>query len=1828
MFPTQVTRSPQAKRRDNNTETKHLDKSESSSASKSISSSSTVVVALTLKNCEKVLTSLFVKQNIAEAYNILFEDIDANQITSGVLKNKSALLVKLLENIQKVSSGELTQFVIHDKINGCEFNCGRTKSGNIVVIPEKEKTTGSLSFFSTFSSHYSSFNSGRKLSPEFLKSVEIQLANIKRFGIISFANEDILCSSYYAAEDKTTQEFYSVFLNGTKQCISADYVVVFLHWRDTKQDAKDRNGLLSICKSIWDSANYRIVEGLTGRATSDSFDMQAEEQAELLFKQIAGSAANVKYIKIFGYGTGAAVAICTYNLLQLKLEKGLVEKKLVFSLLLIDPQFGTAAPKNKPEILSAGKNHLVNIRIHSCQSWRGYICDISHITIKNPDRIFVSFISSPEYEDQETIDKKWDELTTTTVQRLIFNFLASSSDAYITKRDSGISQAAVESGFSLTPLSKKRQIIAHLLTIIQQKLRNRGIVYHPDIMLDKLSVISDNRLEERMIAFIFQSALQSLIMLAENEDTSALGRGFLLNQTVLSIVFSEEELQTGIYSEFYHFIGKSRSTSYVLGDMDGDLSRLWLAALISGHVKVNQAGMNCLKNIMLKIQTTDISGMQNRKELQKSEEYSGLLCNLILNSEFTRSEKKLIVIGDCLFDRFTNNHYATYFAIYAFSQCGVIFIKGNHDHLDLISGGGFLGIDQGAAAVEASQSKIDWKALVAKCFRNCYFDGTSKQLYIHNGISAFCGSIHLLSDKLLQIESKYLRLLVRVPGSSDENGGSGYNLNKYGTEKKVALANLNYNVLVDYFYSITTAETIISISDFEKIAILAYIDFINKHNDENNVVLWDNFRPTDNALPILYERLFLLQSSSTRVNQRSVMLIRINFMVYKQFYNRLYDQDVRSIYHGHDGLQGIIEFDLGHRKIFRIVNINSRTIESVRMDDNVNNNANNNAIIVAAFSDCAENYPRVTNFSFEEMENKLTEMTDSRELYIEISKSDIKYGSMANLNDTMFKAMIFHGLIPDFRVATITTEDIMSEILVNCSEKFYLNCFNTLGKEPFEIMSVPTIHFMGDGEFDKTKVIEYVKFLVCNTLLKPKVLADQFARLSIKDNSVDSDFCLTLASHVSKTGYIVRTTSYNGHFEISREEFSDADVVFNRDSDGKQTIHFIGSDGTYKCLDPLGIGIESANPEITVIKNILDNMNESERSKIGLPPPKNPPLCDIEVFQASGISFSGNDTRGTHNRNKALRVRFDLHLSSEPLDVNAQGVKKACEYIVNQYEKMFKHALERNDIKVLIVPNISMGVWCGTNNEALAAKLAEDQQSIIANYQASFSTAGKYIVTYVYNEEVKDMQLIDAHNKSAVIKCSGMFANVQDLKVFLSMLQQELNLNIKTDKILIGNAGDVQSLGRNYIQGHVTFDEFLYIGLNLFFSTIDTAILLARGKAIHSEDETDDQVIATCQDKEGNKHNITMNDINDALKRASTGKLIAELSTEAFAPRDDSQEGVIFNNINADDFKIFRKALLDASEKEVARYAEHVKESEEEKHAPYRTLLNDLQFDSEGNSGLSLTLYPSYSKVKKQVGCNFGGDFVCTFENNVGKIICLIDAPSTGIRSILANMGDSLKEGMDQVFANNVKRICSLLAISSAKNKGEVINKFLLNKMVMCPFVVIEETAAMTTFYLNGDANVMLVNKQSKKVVYLSAGAIGEGNQWGYISEAAEEFITRYSILYETNDYKLTLALIDNELEKISANYSKKQKNYTSPVGITITLTCDKDEYSKIKQKYFIYVVSDGTTDNSALQEKIIDNRWISVNSANAQQIIELEEQAQTRSDLKPDDVAFLRINN
>lgn len=179
-------------------------------------------------------------------------------------------------------------------------------------------------------------------------------------------------------------------------------------------------------------------------------------------------------------------------------------------------------------------------------------------------------------------------------------------------------------------------------------------------------------------------------------------------------------------------------STIALGDADGSIGRIILAAMQSGHIKCDDESILDELIIILDleanvakegIKSSDLINFQKNKNMAKR------LSLIVSKLTFKCGYYKLVCIGDIIHDRFSNNKVATKDLIIKLHDVGVVFIRGNHDVKNHCFEGMIpvLGSSQ-AGEFACIPLKEGEEIPLEERFVNCYYDEGTNKFYIHNGI--------------------------------------------------------------------------------------------------------------------------------------------------------------------------------------------------------------------------------------------------------------------------------------------------------------------------------------------------------------------------------------------------------------------------------------------------------------------------------------------------------------------------------------------------------------------------------------------------------------------------------------------------------------------------------------------------------------------------------------------------------------------------------------------------------------------------------------------------------------------------------------------------------------------------------------------------------------------------------------------------------------------------------------------------------------------------------------------------------------------------------------
>ena len=214
----------------------------------------------------------------------------------------------------------------------------------------------------------------------------------------------------------------------------------------------------------------------------------------------------------------------------------------------------------------------------------------------------------------------------------------------------------------------------------------------------------------------------------------------------------------------------AESDSFILGDADGSAARIMLIAIQSGHMELEEEGLELLARICYeefkhcgvpldfvesfqpKVHFHESYPEENDRfvSFQNNTMISHSLHRILDTAIFTSCHFNLICLGDILHDRLSCDKRATIRLIRNLHRHGAIFIKGNHDSLDqtyynkklnhFIGGTlqyGSQSIQHGFSGKTLEEAKAKWTQFEEECFLNCFYDEEKKIFYIHNGLDIF-----------------------------------------------------------------------------------------------------------------------------------------------------------------------------------------------------------------------------------------------------------------------------------------------------------------------------------------------------------------------------------------------------------------------------------------------------------------------------------------------------------------------------------------------------------------------------------------------------------------------------------------------------------------------------------------------------------------------------------------------------------------------------------------------------------------------------------------------------------------------------------------------------------------------------------------------------------------------------------------------------------------------------------------------------------------------------------------------------------------------------------
>lgn len=264
----------------------------------------------------------------------------------------------------------------------------------------------------------------------------------------------------------------------------------------------------------------------------------------------------------------------------------------------------------------------------------------------------------------------------------------------------------------------------------------------------------------------------------------------------------------------------------VVGDADGSICRTMLAAINSGHLKLEAPELELLAEVM--DAESNATFFYNKgqddplEKFQKNPEIAEKLDQIVDKANFQPGQHKLLFIGDIIHDRFCNNKQAMDKLIRGLHAQGAVFITGNHDVYDEVNPQGDLEEDSDkvlqfylnyALEKETNNAQKENRAvnhdlakksgtqlfrsqfediklqngfhgarqldktasdqLIKDCFTNAHFDAGSKTLYTHNGFQhSGVGDVYLTANGFIRAQNA--EQLAHKMNACDFNGkGNG-----------------------------------------------------------------------------------------------------------------------------------------------------------------------------------------------------------------------------------------------------------------------------------------------------------------------------------------------------------------------------------------------------------------------------------------------------------------------------------------------------------------------------------------------------------------------------------------------------------------------------------------------------------------------------------------------------------------------------------------------------------------------------------------------------------------------------------------------------------------------------------------------------------------------------------------------------------------------------------------------------------------------------------------------------------------------------------------------
>ena len=190
------------------------------------------------------------------------------------------------------------------------------------------------------------------------------------------------------------------------------------------------------------------------------------------------------------------------------------------------------------------------------------------------------------------------------------------------------------------------------------------------------------------------------------------------------------------------------SPSIAVGDVNGSDARIYLSAIHAGVISLDDAGIKLLAK-QLNTEYKYVLYPDGLRDFQSNPIYKERMAKLFTHATFYKNNHtELIFIGNTLYSMFANNYANKFRLVSKLHDCGVIFVRGNHDIYDearlyLLSGksimvGGYVtdfkrffnNDNRFTKDIEQMLSKMD-----NEIFVNSYYNEHNNMFFIYNGIA-------------------------------------------------------------------------------------------------------------------------------------------------------------------------------------------------------------------------------------------------------------------------------------------------------------------------------------------------------------------------------------------------------------------------------------------------------------------------------------------------------------------------------------------------------------------------------------------------------------------------------------------------------------------------------------------------------------------------------------------------------------------------------------------------------------------------------------------------------------------------------------------------------------------------------------------------------------------------------------------------------------------------------------------------------------------------------------------------------------------------------------